>query len=103
MECGMSGGHFNYKQYELGYIVDDIEQTIIHYNRDDKDDYGYSYRARFTEEEIAKFKEACYFIEKAQIYAQRIDWLLSGDDGADSFFRRLEKELNELDKKYEQN
>lgn len=96
----MSGGHFNYKQYELGYIVDSIEQHIEHYNRDDVDDYGGKWRDRYTKEEIAKFKEGCYFLEKAQIYTQRIDWLLSGDDGTDSFFRRLELELNELDKKY---
>lgn len=96
----MSGGHFNYDQYKIGYIVDEIEQKIEHYNRDDVDDYGGKYRERYTPEEIAKFKEACYFLEKAQIYAQRIDWLLSGDDGTDSFFRRLEQELNELEVKY---
>ena len=25
----MSGGHFNYKQYEIGYIADEVEQLII--------------------------------------------------------------------------
>lgn len=98
----MSGGHFNYKQYELGYIIDEIEQTVVNYEEDRTDDYGGKYRERYTAEEIAKFKEGMYFLEKAQIYAQRIDWLLSGDDGTDSFFNRLEKELNDLDKKYEQ-
>lgn len=96
----MSGGHFNYDQYKIGYIIDEIEQIIEHYNRDDDDDWGGKYRDRFTQEEIVKFKEACYFLEKAQIYAQRIDWLLSGDDGTDSFFRRLELELKELEEKY---
>jgi hypothetical protein len=28
--------------------------------------------------------------------AQRADWYLSGDDGEDSFFRRLEEDLEEL-------
>lgn len=96
----MSGGHFNYDQYKIGYIVDEIEQTIGCYERDETDDYGGKWRDRYTPEEIAKFKEACYFLEKAQIYAQRIDWLISADDGTDSFFRRLEQELNELEVKY---
>ena len=33
----------------------------------------------------------------AAIYAQRIDWLLSGDDGEESFKRRLKEELDELE------
>ena len=97
----MSGGHFNYDQYKIGYIVDEIEQIIEHYNRDDTNDWGEKYRDRYSVEEIQKFKEACYILEKGQIYAQRIDWLLSGDDGTDSFFSRLDKELKELDTKYE--
>lgn len=96
----MSGGYFNYDQYKIGYIVDQIEQMIEHYARDDVDDWGGKWRDRYTEAEIEKFKEACYFLEKAQIYAQRIDWLASGDDGTDSFFRRLRDELNELEEKY---
>ena len=36
----------------------------------------------------------------AYIYAQRVDWMLSGDDGEDSLVERLEKELEELKKKY---
>lgn len=96
----MSGGHFDYKQYQLGYIADSIEQVIIDYREDKIDDWGDKVRDRYTEAEIEKFQEAVYFIEKAQVYAQRIDWLLSGDDGSDSFFRRLEQELKELDEKH---
>jgi hypothetical protein len=32
----------------------------------------------------------------AQIYAQRIDWLISGDDGEDSFRERLKEDLEKL-------
>ena len=32
----------------------------------------------------------------AQVYAQRVDWLVSGDDGEDSFHSRLNKELSEI-------
>lgn len=40
--------------------------------------------------------------KKAYIYAQRIDWLLSGDDGEKSFHKRLKEELQQLkDGEYE--
>ena len=32
----------------------------------------------------------------AQVYVQRIDWLVSDDDGEDSFHSRLNKELSEI-------
>lgn len=32
------------------------------------------------------------------IYTQRIDWLLSGDDGEESFHSRLKEELDKLKK-----
>lgn len=35
----------------------------------------------------------------ASIYAQRIDWLLSGDDSEDSFKKRLKENLDELESK----
>jgi len=36
-------------------------------------------------------------LRKAEIYAQRIDWLVSGDDGNDTFLKRLEEDLNKLE------
>ena len=53
---------------------------------------------KYPDEVIEKMKEGIEVLKRAQIYAQRIDWLLSGDDGEESFLRRLEDELNELDK-----
>lgn len=34
------------------------------------------------------------YLNLAGIYTQRLDWLFSGDDGEDSFFERLEEELD---------
>ena len=49
-------------------------------------------------EVLEEFKKGLKILKKAAIYAQRIDWLLSGDDGEDSFKRRLKEELDELEK-----
>lgn len=35
-------------------------------------------------------------MKQAEVYAQRIDWLLSGDDGEESFHERLKEDLDKL-------
>jgi hypothetical protein len=110
----MSGGAFNYDQYKIGYMVDQIEETVVKngvektpedlknegwrdpdwYKKYPEDLFHYKY----PDEVIEKIKEGIEVLNRAQIYAQRIDWLLSGDDGEESFLRRLEEDLNELKK-----
>ena len=47
-----------------------------------------------------ELKRAVYVLRMAYIYARRVDWLLAGDDGEDSFVERLQMELSELKAKY---
>ena len=89
----MSGGAFEYDQYRINNIVEVIKHEIRSNNI--KNEWGESYD--FDDEIIAHFKDGIKYLEKAAIYAQRIDWLLSGDDGEDSFKRRLKDELSELE------
>jgi len=72
----MSGGHFNYRQREIGYIAESIQSH--------------------PDEIIEKFKEAVDILRKAEVYAQRIDWYLSGDDGDETFIKRLKEDLEKL-------
>ena len=81
----MSGGHFNYAQYKIGDIADSIEQLIF----DDSEDSD----GRYTDETISEFRTALRLLRRAQIYAQRIDWLVSCDDGEDTFRKRLALDL----------
>ena len=50
-------------------------------------------------EVLDELKKGLEILKKAAIYTQRIDWLLSGDDGEDSFKRRLKEELDDLERK----
>ena len=94
----MSGGFFDYQQYHIETMAENV-QSVIEQNgkkREGKlepweDEYYYNY----PEEVIEKFKEGVEILKKAKIYAQRIDWLLSSDDGEESFLRRLKEELND--------
>jgi len=108
----MSGGAFNYDQYKIGYMVDQIDEIVVKngvektpeeikdeswrdpdwYEKYPEDKFHYQY----PDEVIEKMKEGIEVLKRAQIYAHRIDWLLSGDDGEESFLRRLEEDLNEL-------
>ena len=92
----MSGGHFQYEQYKLGYIADAIEQLVRDNDRTDHNEWGDPVGHGYEPATIARFNEALKALRVAQVYAQRIDWLVSGDDGEDSFHRRLAEELERL-------
>lgn len=92
----MSGGHFNYDQYKFGYIADEVEQLIRDNGSDEKDQWGYNKHSTFDKKTIDKFVEGLLIMRMAQVYAQRIDWLVSGDDGEDSFHNRLKKDIQDL-------
>ena len=108
----MSGGAFDYNQYKIGYMADQIEETVIKngvektpeeikddwhndewYEKYPEDKFHYKY----PDEVIEKMKEAVKALKIAQVYAQRVDWLLSGDDGEESFLSRLDDELKKLE------
>ena len=110
----MSGGTFDYNQYKIRYIANDIEQEIAKSGkpktpRELKDESGWRdnnewYKKypedlnhyKHSDEIIAEFKNAYEALRKAEIYAQRIDWLLAGDDGEESFIERLKSDMEVL-------
>jgi hypothetical protein len=101
----MSGGAFEYNQRKITDIADDIQKELDNQGKEKSkeelwmakdyyDDFpeeknNYTY----PEEVQEKFRDAIKALRTAAIYAQRIDWLLSGDDGEESFLRRLDEEL----------
>ena len=50
----------------------------------------------FDDEEVEIFRQAVQQMRLAAVYLNRIDWFLSGDDGDDSFKKRLAEELAEV-------
>lgn len=94
----MSGGKWDYAQYKIDMIAESLESIInrnnpnAENNYDDDDNWNYA----LSEETIEEFKKGLSILRKAFVYAHRIDWLLSGDDGEEGFHVRLKKELEEL-------
>ena len=99
----MSGGAFDYNQRRIQNIIEGIEEEIERSGK--KIDYepGYSrgpweleYNYEYPPDIINEFKNGVNILKQAYVYAQRIDWLLSGDDGEDSFRERLKEDLARL-------
>jgi hypothetical protein len=91
----MSGGHFDYNQYRIQTIADQIQDIIDLNHSTELDQYGETVGYEFPDEVIDRFKEAVNALRVAQIYAHRVDWFVSGDDGEKSFLERLDSDLKQ--------
>lgn len=116
----MSGGHFDYKQFVIDDIADSIEDYIYGHETDDcelqdyitgnpnDDDEEAEYvlthrhtmpnRNGYRFQTLQQMKRAVKTLRKAAIYAQRADYLLSGDDSEEAFQKRLRHDLTDLAK-----
>jgi hypothetical protein len=52
--------------------------------------------SNYPPEVLEIFKEAVKKLKEAAVYAQRIDWYLSGDDGEESLIKRLKEDLEQV-------
>lgn len=108
----MSGGIFDYNQYKIKEAIEMIDE-IITKNKTELTQQEIDEQPWLTDEFLLKYPEqklkynypdnimlklieGKQALERAYIYMHRIDWFLSGDDGEDSFLRRLEEDLNIL-------
>jgi hypothetical protein len=92
----MSGGHFDYQQYRIEDIARSIEELIKSNDDESLNEWGFRRGNGYSAETIEKFKTAVDTLRKAAVMAQRVDWLVSGDDGEDSFHHRWDEELKEI-------
>ena len=53
-----------------------------------------------SDETINAMKEAYRQMRIAEIYATRVDWMMSGDDSEESFRERIKEDLAEFEKEY---
>jgi len=77
----MSGGHFDYQEFRLEEIGSEIKKICT-----DKE-------YEFSKETWKEFNRASALLSTASIYIHRIDYLLCGDDGEDTFHERLANDL----------
>lgn len=81
----MSGGSLEYFYYKFEEPLERISKEIK---------WG---KNKWTAETLLEFQNAVNYLKLAQIYSHRVEWLFSGDDGEDSFIKRLKEEISEFD------
>lgn len=93
----MSGGYFNYSDFKLELIADDIQQVILENRKTPSELSGCEFEWDFRDETIKKFHEAILLLKLARTYVHRIDYLLEGDDGEETFHERLAEDLEKIE------
>ena len=79
----MSGGRFNYLQYDIEEAADSIESML-------EEPLEYNYKTTLRLERTMRV------LKKASRMLNRVDWLLCGDDGEDTFNERWDKDFKKL-------
>ena len=88
----MSGGHFDYVQYRITQAADELEQYIRRCESDETDELGW--KPEYSPETMAKFRECEATVRRAGDMLHRVDWLICGDDGEDTFHERWSDDVS---------
>jgi hypothetical protein len=89
----MSGGTFSHMQHNIRDIYETIE---LHIEKQGKETEWGGKNFIFEPEVLKHLQDAIECLKKAYVYAHRVDWLLAGDDGEESFIERLKSDLSKL-------
>ena len=82
----MSGGYFDYVQFKIKDVADELKEII----------FNKEYSEKFSENTIDDFMVCYKSLRYAFAYLHRIDRLLSGDDGEESFYEGLDNAIDEV-------
>ena len=82
----MSGGFFDYYDSRFSEYTEKLGIEI-----------KYS-KNRYTKETIKELQKCLKYMQLAELYMHHVDWLLSGDNGEESFHKYLAEDLTKLTK-----
>jgi len=80
----LSGGHFGYIQHQMDECAEQLERELA-----DPE----SYAGRMEPNTHESLRLCARTLREAAIRLHRADWLLSGDDGEESYHKRLVDDL----------
>ena len=96
----MSGGAFEYKQYKIQDLIEDMENLLVRLDKEPIDSFECDSLKRYVNDSELfknKIKENIRYLKRAYIFTQRIDWFISGDDCEENFYERLKEEIEKLE------
>jgi len=100
----MSGGCMDYAYSRIYQAAMDVKEYLYDAEKSHPSDYEFDAgRAHMRPEDLRKkviqyMMNAYVALRVAEVYAKRVEWLKSDDDGYDSFIERTDEDLEELDK-----
>ena len=83
----MSGGHFQYKQWEIGNIADEVEQLILTNDSEEKNEWGDRKGYHYTPETIEEFKKGLVLGKDRDLRFLRTNTFFGTKPPDISFFR----------------
>jgi hypothetical protein len=89
----MSGGHYDYVQFRMDAVAEELAITIR--NNNVPDEWGYA--TKFSPETIKVIQDALQAVKRAACYVHHVDLLVSGDTGEDTFHADIVKELAKME------
>ena len=99
----MSGGAFEYKQYHIEQLIEDMELLLERVDKEPTDSFECDSLKNYINDKDS-FKKIVEknidLLRKSYIYTQRLDWFISGDDGEETFYERLEEDFNKNNMKF---
>lgn len=110
----MSGGSMDYAFWKIDEAATHIQRELANaelrrksgrflevgeYYRENHPDVDYLKSPEaLTDAVVKRLRDALACVRKAAIYAERVEWLTSGDDGYESFCMRTDEQLADCDK-----
>ena len=89
----MSRGHFDYEEYKLLVIIDELQWLIDTNNSTEVDAYGYEIGRNYGQDTLEHFSAAIDVLKLAYVLTKQIDYLVSGEDKEETFHERVSKEI----------
>lgn len=94
----MSGGSLEYLYYRIDDAAERVAEELKAATASRPPLVVKHDVAAYKPETIAELKNGLTILRVASVYAERMEWLFSGDDGEESFLRRLTEDLEKLKK-----
>lgn len=89
----MSGGYFGNQQYRIEDTAFEIDELIALNDSETLDRFGEKIGNGYPPEIIEKFEETITALRNVAEMVKRIDYLVSGDDGPETFLRLWQMEV----------
>ena len=99
----MSGGSMEYVYTHIYQATQDVAHILEKTRKRDIDDFDFDAERmenmtaeKLKDQVVSLMEKAVHALREAEVYARRVEWLDSGDDGFDSFVERTAEELHEV-------